>query len=172
MTGLLQDVRNALRQLRNKPGFTAVAVITLALGIGANTAIFSVVNAVLIRPLPHPNANRLVMIWEKRLPDGEFQNVTSPATFLNWRERSTAFEQIAACSHGEGRYCTQPQKQTKRCKFPHCILPIRVPSVNRVIASLQAANFALPFSLPSIAVLARRSVEIARTRPEQSLHPA
>jgi putative ABC transport system permease protein len=97
MTGLLQDVRNALRQLSNKPGFTAVAVITLALGIGANTAIFSVVDAVLIRPLPYPNANRLVMIWEKRLPDGESQNVTSPATFLNWRERSNVFEQIAAC---------------------------------------------------------------------------
>ena len=100
MTGLLQDVRHALRQLRNKPAFTAVAVITLALGIGANTAIFSVVNAVLIRPLPYPNANRLVMIWEKRLPDGEQQNVTSPATFLTWRERGTIFEQTAACHNG------------------------------------------------------------------------
>ena len=97
MTGLLQEVRHALRRLRSKPGFTAVAVITLALGIGANTAIFSVVNAVLIRPLPYPNANRLVMIWERRLPDGEQQNNTSPATFLNWREHATVFEQTAAC---------------------------------------------------------------------------
>jgi putative ABC transport system permease protein len=97
MTGLLQEVRHALRRLRSKPGFTAVAVITLALGIGANTAIFSVVNAVLIRPLPYPNANRLVMIWERRLPDGEQENNTSPATFLNWREHATVFEQTAAC---------------------------------------------------------------------------
>jgi putative ABC transport system permease protein len=97
MGTLLQDIRYALRMLRKTPGFTAVAVITLGLGIGANTAIFSVVNAVLIRPLPYPNANRLVMIWERRLPDGEQQNNTSPATFLNWKEHATVFEQTAAC---------------------------------------------------------------------------
>jgi putative ABC transport system permease protein len=97
MESLFQDVRYGFRMLRKSPGFTAVAVITLALGIGANTAIFSVVNAVLIRPLPYPNANRLVMIWEKRLPDGEQENVTSPATFVNWREHATVFEQTAAC---------------------------------------------------------------------------
>jgi putative ABC transport system permease protein len=97
MESLLQDVRYGLRMLRKSPGFTAVAVVTLALGIGANTAIFSVVNAVLIRPLPYPNANRLVMIWEKRLPDGEQENTTSPATFLNWREHAAVFEQAAAC---------------------------------------------------------------------------
>ena len=96
METLLQDLRYGLRMLRKSPGFAAVAVITLALGIGANTAIFSVVNAVLIRPLPYPNANRLVMIWERRLPDGEQQNPTSPATFLNWREHATVFEQTAA----------------------------------------------------------------------------
>ncbi|MFZ0286900.1 MAG: hypothetical protein WAL32_16860 [Terriglobales bacterium] len=99
MESLMQDVRYALRMLRKSPGFTAVVVITLALGIGANTAIFSVVNAVLIRPLPFPNANRLVMIWEKRLPDGEQQNAASPATFLNWKEHATVFEQIAAWFH-------------------------------------------------------------------------
>ncbi|HTA23618.1 MAG TPA: ABC transporter permease [Terriglobales bacterium] len=97
METLLQDIRYAFRMLRKSPGFAAVAVITLALGIGANTAIFSVVNAVLIRPLPYPNANRLVMIWEKRLPDGEQENTTSPATFLSWREHANVLEQTAAC---------------------------------------------------------------------------
>jgi putative ABC transport system permease protein len=96
MNTLAQDVRYGFRMLRKSPGFAAVAVITLALGIGANTAIFSVVNAVLIRPLPYPNANRLVMIWEHRLPDGERENNTSPATFLNWKEHATVFEHTAA----------------------------------------------------------------------------
>ena len=100
MSSFIHDIRYGFRMLAKAPGFTAVAVITLALGIGANTAIFSVVNAVLIRPLPYANANRLVMMWERRLPDGEQQNVTSPATFLNWRERATAFEQTAACFNG------------------------------------------------------------------------
>ena len=62
MTGLLQDVRHALQQLRNRRGFTAVAAITLALGVGVNTAIFSVVNAVLLRPLPYNNSDRLTVI--------------------------------------------------------------------------------------------------------------
>jgi putative ABC transport system permease protein len=100
MTGLLQDLRYALRQLRKSPGFTAVAAITLALGIGANTAIFSIVNAVLIRPLPYPNANQLVMVWERQASSAETQNVTSPATFLNWKERNTVFENLAACFNG------------------------------------------------------------------------
>ena len=76
--------------------FAVVAVLTLALDIGANTAIFSVVNGTLIRPLPYPNASRLVMVWESKQPDGEKQNVTSPATFLNWQADNTVFEQIAS----------------------------------------------------------------------------
>jgi putative ABC transport system permease protein len=93
---LWQDVRYGLRMLAKHRGFALVSLMTLALGIGANTAIFTVVNATLIRPLPFPNANRLVMVWEHRMPDGERQNVTSPATFLSWQQNNTVFYQMAA----------------------------------------------------------------------------
>jgi len=93
---LWHDVRYGVRMLMKYRGFAIVSLLTLALGIGANTAIFTVVDATLIRPLPFPNANRLVMVWEHRMPDGERQNVTSPATFLNWQQDNTVFEQMAA----------------------------------------------------------------------------
>jgi predicted permease len=87
------DALYAARLLRRTPGFTAVALVTLALGIGANTAIFSVVNAVLLRPLPYASPERLVMIGD-RGPDGAAGNV-GYATFLDWRDRSHAFEEMA-----------------------------------------------------------------------------
>ncbi len=90
------DIRYGVRMLLKHRGFALISLITLALGIGANTAIFTVVDATLIRPLPYPNANRVVMVWEHRLPDGQSQNVTSPATFLNWRQDNTVFDQMAA----------------------------------------------------------------------------
>ena len=68
---LWQDIRYGLRVLVKHRGFALVSLVTLALGIGANTAIFTVVDATLIRPLPFPNANRLVMVWERRMPEGE-----------------------------------------------------------------------------------------------------
>ena len=97
---LWHDLRFGLRMLIKDRSFAVVAVLTLALGIGANTAIFSVVNGTLIRPLPYPNASRLVMVWESKQPDGERQNVTSPATFLNWQADNTAFEQMASFYNG------------------------------------------------------------------------
>jgi putative ABC transport system permease protein len=94
---LLQDMRYGARVLAKHKGFTAVAVLTLALGIGANTAIFSVVNELLLRPLPFPEAERLVMLWEVSPRSGE-QNVTSRANFLGWRGQGTVFDGMAAFS--------------------------------------------------------------------------
>jgi putative ABC transport system permease protein len=94
MDTLLQDIRFAIRMLIKKPAFTAIAVITLALGIGANTAIFSVVNGVLLRPLPYRDADRIVAIQEVA-KDGRRIQVT-PANFLDWRAQNSVFEHLAA----------------------------------------------------------------------------
>src|SRR5215472_8581090 len=91
-----QDLRFAVRMLRKSPGFTTVAVLTLALGIGANTAIFSLVNGVLLRPLPYHNPDRLTMVWEKGR-DGSPDNV-GYATYLDWKTQSKSFEQLAIYS--------------------------------------------------------------------------
>jgi putative ABC transport system permease protein len=95
MNTLWQDLRYGARMLLKKPGFTLIAIITLALGIGANTAIFSVVNAVLLRPLPFAEADRLMMIRETKLPQfPEFS--VSPGNFLDWKAQNTVFERLAA----------------------------------------------------------------------------
>jgi putative ABC transport system permease protein len=92
----LRDARVSLRALRRTPAFAAIIVATLALGIGANTAIFTLVNAVLIEPLPYPDPDRLAVVWEETARRPGRANVISPANFLRWRERSSAFEQLAA----------------------------------------------------------------------------
>ncbi len=97
MEALLQDTRYASRGLVKNKTFTIVAVITLALGIGANTAIFSVVNQLLLRPLPFADADRLVMVWEVS-SEGQHQNATSRANFSGRRDQNTAFEGMAAFS--------------------------------------------------------------------------
>jgi putative ABC transport system permease protein len=92
------DLRYAIRTLRKNPAFTVVAVLTLALGIGANTALFSVVNAVLLRPLPYRDPNRIVQLWESNRSSRSVL-VSSP-NFLNWRGQSHSFESMALYSGG------------------------------------------------------------------------
>ena len=94
----IQDVRFALRMLRRSPGFTFVAVASLALGIGANSAMFSVVNAVLLRPLPYPNAARMVVIYESLKRSGAMND--SWPDYLDWRKQNDVFENIAAVQPG------------------------------------------------------------------------
>jgi macrolide transport system ATP-binding/permease protein len=91
-----QDLRFSLRMMGKNPGFTAVAVLTLALGIGANTAMFSAVDAVLIRPLPYRDADRLVMIWDDTGQIGESKYFSSPAEWSEWQRHNTVFTDIAA----------------------------------------------------------------------------
>lgn len=91
-----QDIRFGLRTMRKNPGFTAVAILTLALGIGANASIFSVVNAVILQPLPFPDSNRLVMIWGTDRDRGRLTDVTSYLNFIDWRTQSRSFDGMAA----------------------------------------------------------------------------
>src|SRR4026209_2311175 len=94
---LAQDIRYGARMLAKHKAFTSVAVVTLALGIGANTAIFSVVNELLLRPLPYRDAERIAMLWEVS-PQGRRPNTTSRANFRAWRDQKSSFTQVAAFS--------------------------------------------------------------------------
>lgn len=93
---MLNDLRLALRSLKKSPGFSVVAILTLALGVGANTAVFSLINAVLLRPLPYPDPDRLVLVWESAPFFGLRDSPVSPANYVDWKARSRSFESIGA----------------------------------------------------------------------------
>jgi len=90
-----RDFRLALRLLQRSPGFTIVAILTLALGIGANTAIFSVIDSVLLRPLPYHEPDQLVMVWENNSQHPNPHNTVSPPNFVDWQSRNTIFSSMA-----------------------------------------------------------------------------
>ena len=115
MQTLIQDFRFAIRMLLKNPGFTVVAVLTLALGIGANTAIFSVVRSVLLRPLPFKDPDRLVLVWERSVKKGYEMNHAGVATFLDWKVQNNVFESMAAFAIDEGLSLTgdyEPERVT------------------------------------------------------------
>jgi putative ABC transport system permease protein len=95
MQTLWQDIRYGVRMLFKQPGFTLIAVVTLALGIGANTAIFSLVDAVLLRALPYGDADRLVTVWESNRRNGNDQNVINLGNFFDWKDHNHVFEDMA-----------------------------------------------------------------------------
>jgi len=99
MHTLLQDLRYGVRMLMRTPGFTVVTLLTLALGIGANTAIFTVVNALLLRPLLYADPERLVMVWQDyRARGGPADEWATPGNYIDWRAEKTLFEQVAVIS--------------------------------------------------------------------------
>ncbi|HSE96714.1 MAG TPA: permease, partial [Blastocatellia bacterium] len=98
MNKLLEDLRFSFRMLLKNPGFTAVAVISLALGIGANTAIFSVVSTVLLKSLPYPEPERLVLVWGTGRTDGSDRNQVSATDVADYRKENTVFEDITTYS--------------------------------------------------------------------------
>ena len=102
MNALLNDIRYSLRLLAKSPGFTLVAVLTLALGIGANTAMFSVIHAVLLRPLPFADADRLISVWNDYGSGGQSLPAVSPPDFRDYQQRCRLFDQIAAATAGGG----------------------------------------------------------------------
>src|SRR6267142_4762814 len=94
MEGLIKDIRYGVRALRASPGFAVVAIAAIALGIGANTAIFSVVHTILLRSLPFRDPGSLVMVWEK-FPATSDHNVVSPANYLAWKRDNRVFSDMA-----------------------------------------------------------------------------
>ena len=98
MTELLDDVRHGIRSLAKRPGSTAISLLTLAIGVGANTAIFSAVSGVLLKPLPYPDPDRIVRVLEK--PPGGDRNAISTLNYLDWKAANTSFEHMAATTGG------------------------------------------------------------------------
>ena len=95
---LIRDLRYAIRNLRSAPAFTAVAVATIALAIGANTAMFSFVDGIFLSPLPYPDADRIVRVLER--PPGGGRNGISTLNYLDWAEQNTVFEYARQHGHG------------------------------------------------------------------------
>lgn len=154
LTEFADDLRYGARLLRRQPGFTTVALLTLALAIGATTAVFSVARGVLLRPLPYPSPQEIVLVWEVN-PDGTERNVVSAGNYLDWRDRARSFSAIGAMSHtfdvalvGSG----DPQKLTVARITPAVLDVLRVrPALGRAFEAADGLENA-----PNLALLSHR----------------
>jgi putative ABC transport system permease protein len=125
MSGFFQDIRYTLRQLRKTPGFTVAAVLTLALGIGANTVIFSVMNATILQPLIFPHSERLALVWERFSKDPDDINIISAPNYWDFRRQNHSFEDIAIFDSGGRGYNLAP---TGSSSEPEQVSGLRVTS--------------------------------------------
>ena len=91
MNALRKDVLYAFRMIVKTPVVTGIAIVSLAIGVAANTTIFSILNSWLLRPLPYPEAGRIVMVWENELSETDDFDAVTPANFLDWKQQSTSF---------------------------------------------------------------------------------
>jgi putative ABC transport system permease protein len=150
MQTLLSDLKYAFRSLRRSPGFVLAAVVTLALGIGANTAIFSVVNAVLLRPLPYHDPNGLVMVWESNERSHHDHNVVNPANYLDWKDRARSFSELASFSWSQLVFTGDaPENVQGRAVTPNFFEVIGIaPMLGRVFTAQEA----LPGGPPVIVI--------------------
>jgi predicted permease len=110
MDTFIKEIRYGVRSLMNRPAFSAVVILTLALGVGANTAIFSVVNGVLLRPLPFAQPDRLAMLWTDDPKHGLHEEGTAYLTFQDWKSQSRTFEDLAICTRGNPVVLTGAQE--------------------------------------------------------------
>jgi putative ABC transport system permease protein len=147
------DARFALRMLARNPVLSGAAILTLALGIGANTAIFSVVNAVILRPLPFPHADRLVMLSEDNPEKGWRRATAAPANYIDWKERVHAFADVAAYEPGGGATLTgvgEPQRIRVRGVTGNYFTVLEVrPALGRVFAPEETWKSATPVAVIS-----------------------
>lgn len=158
MHDLLADVRYACRTLLRNPGFAAIAIAALALGIGANTAIFSAVDAVLLRPLPYLEADRLAMVWEDSSHVGFPRNTPAPANYFDWKKQNTVFSDMAALRFtsvnitGDGA----PEMVTSRLVTPNFFSVLGVkPMLGRVM-TVEEDRAAAPVAVLTYALWKRR----------------
>ena len=148
----MNDLRFACRQLLKNPGFTAVSVLTLALGIGANTAIFSVVHGVLLKPLPYPNPEQLVTLWERNPQRGFEQERVSGPNYLDWRAQNTVFSEMSI-SPGWDAPCW-PRRTNRAAAAPSCSATV---CGNGILAAIRMCSAKRSLSILSGAATTRSS---------------
>src|SRR5258707_4258907 len=138
---LLANLRYTLRQIVKNPGFFLVAIAALALGIGANTAIFSAVDAVLLRPLPYANPGRLVMVWEDASFIGFALNTPAPANYVDWKAQNQVFTDMTATRYTTAKLTgdRQPEQLSGRKVTPNFFDVLGVqPAVGRQFTEAEA----------------------------------